>query len=582
MDEQSPMNELAKPVHRTRNIAILIGVVIGLVLSVAALILIDPFGWDLLGLGPRDKAAQAMPADILFYSHLDMMNLDCETLDPIARAFSENLDDETDCVLDTWVEEVDQSMQEGLGLSFEEDVEPWLGRDIGLGMREFSLGDYGELEQAQIIAAVESRNVKAADAFLEKLRNAIAEEIQEPIAEDIYEGVRLFSVDVESGLETPLVFGRSGDVMLFGLGSEIVQAAIDAQGGVSLGDKTQYLEVTRELLPEALLTFYVDMTQYLDVAAEMAKSVYGSDLALFSLEGMDAYQGSAGSLTIVDAGIQMDIVYILDEEKLTETQQAAMASMGQAPTMGASLPQSAYLYYAGRGLDLAWQKLRETLDQASSVEEVDEAMEIFASTFGFNPDKDLFPKLDGEWAFVVLPSSTGVLAEQLDVSLGFAFLAQTSDPQGLESTLSGLEIPPAEMGYVQLEPVESAEMTLYNLVQSFVGDSLLTFGTGKGHFLIGTSTQTLESLFEEGPSLAESERYRSVWREFPAGTAPVFYFDLEGIFGQIREGLDEFDRETFDEEIGQAFGAIQFFAVGVPPAPGDAIKVSMILFVDTE
>lgn len=582
MNEIHTENEIGQPAHRNRNLAILIGVVLGLVLSAVALVLIDPFGWDLLGLGPRDKAAQAMPPDVLFYGHVDMMNLDCEKLTVIARTFSEELDEETDCVLDTWFDEIEQSMQEDLDLSFKEDVQPWLGQNIGFGLREFSLTDYGDIDRAQAVLAVESRDAKKAEAFLERLRDALAEDAAEPIAEDVYKGVRLYSLDAEHELEADLVFGRSGDLVLFGAGAEIVQAAIDAQGGESLGDRTEFLDVTRELSPESIFTFYMDLAKYVDMTAEMAENLYGMDPSLFSVERLNAYRGSAGGLSIVDAGIQMDVVYIVNEEELPEAQRTLMASIRQATTMDDVLPQSTYLFYAGRSIDLAWQNLRETLDQAGSWEDVDESMELFASTFGFNPSTDLFPKLDGEWAFVITPSSNGVLAEQLDVSLGFAFLAQTSDPQGLESTLSGVEIPSAEMGFVQLDPVENPEMTLYNLVQPFVGDPLLTFGAGKGHFLLGSSEKLLESFFEEGPSLSGSERYRSVWREFPSGTVPVFYFDVEGMFGQIREGLDEFDREMFDEEIGQTLDAIQFFAVGVPPSQGDAIKVSMILFLDME
>jgi hypothetical protein len=582
MSELSPENESGEPVRRTRNIAILIGVVIGLILSAVALVLIDPFGWDLLGLGPRDKAAQAMPQDVLFYGHLDMMNLDCERLTAIARAFSEELDEETECVLDTWIDEIEQSVQEDIELSFEEDVQPWLGRNVGLGVRNFSLDTYGGVEDAQVILAVESRDAKKADDFLDLMKDSMTKDTQEPLAEDVYQGVRLFSVDVESDIENALVFGRSDDVLLFGSGAEVVQAAIDAQGGESLGDKTQYLDVTRELSPESIFTFYIDLAEYVDMAMGMAESLYGMDTSLLSFERMNAYQGSAGGLSIVEAGIQMDVVYILNEDELSEAQRSMMSSVGQAPTMDAMMPETTYLFYAGRGIDVAWQNLRDTLDQASSVEEVDESMELFASTFGFNPDTELFPKLDGEWTFVITPSSRGILADQLNVSLGFAFLAQTSDPQGLQSAFSDLEIPPSEMGFVQLEPVENSEMTLYNLVQPFVGDSILTFGAGEEHFLLGSSTQTLESFFEAGPSLAGSERYQSVWREFPTQTAPVIYLDVEGMLGQIREGMDEFDRQMFDEEIGQALGAVRFFAVGVPPSQGDAVKVSMILFVETE
>lgn len=582
MDEHITQEMLGKPSNRSRNLAIVIGVGVGLIIAAAALILIDPFGWDLLGLGPKDVAAQAMPPDLLFYAHLDMKNFDCEELNAVVFAFSDEAEQEGECVLDTWIEELDQSLQEELDLSYREDIEPWLGRNIGFGMREFSLGTFGELEQAHLILAVESRDADAAEAFLDRLLEAWSEDALEPYAEDVYQDVRLFSIQLDNPNDLPLVFGRSGDVILFGAGSEIVQAAIDAQASESLGDDQQYREITRELSPDSLVTFYIDLPRYVDMAANMAEGLYGMSPGMTSLDAVQAYGGTAGGISLAEVGIQMDVVYRLDRENLTEVQLTALDQVGQSPTMDAELPESTYLYYAGRRLDLAWQTLRSALEQTTSSEDIDESMEMFAGTFGFNPATELFPRLDGEWAFVLVPSSSGLIAEELDVLLGFAFLAQTSDVQGLQEILTDLQIPPSEMGFVGLEPADVDNMMLYNLVQPFVGGTVLTFGTGEGHFLLGSSAQTLQGLFEEGPSLASSPRYQGVWKAFPRGTAPVFYFDMQGLLGQIREGLDEFTRESFEEDVGQVLEPIQFLAVGVPPAKGETLKVSMIMFLDKE
>lgn len=582
MDEQGSQEVLGRPINRTRNLAIIIGVVVGLVIAAAALILIDPFGWNLFGLGPKDVAAQAMPPDLILYAHLDMMDFDCEELNAVVYAFSDEADQEAECVLDSWIDEVDQSLQEELNLSFKEDIEPWLGRNIGLGMREFTLGTFGDLEQAHVILAVESRDDDAAEAFLKRLLDAWSEDALEPYAEDVYKGVRLFSIQLGNADELPLVFGRSDDVLLFGAGPEIVQAAIDAQGSESLGDDPQYQEITRELAPESLVTFYMDLPRYMDMAAEVAEGFYGMNPEMFSLNSIQTFTSTAGGISLEDVGVQMDIVYRLDAEKLTPEQREVLDQIGQAPTMDAALPETTYLYYAGRRLDLAWQNLRSTLEQTTPSEDIDESMEMFASTIGFNPALDLFPRLDGEWAFVLVPSSSGLLAEELDVSIGFAFLAQSSDIQGLQESLTDLQIPPSEMSFMSLEPADVGNMMLYNLVQSFAGGTVLTFGTGEEHFLLGSSVETLKALFEEGPSLDASARYQRVWNAFPRGTTPVFYFDMEGLLGQIREGLDEFDRESFDEEVGQVLAPIQFLAVGMPPAKGETFKVSMILFITKE
>jgi len=89
------MNEefLAAPVednHRIRNITMLAGVSIGLIIAVAAFILLDPFGLNLFGRS-MELAAQAMPPDVVFYMGVDLRKLQSEDLDTIVWAFSEEL-----------------------------------------------------------------------------------------------------------------------------------------------------------------------------------------------------------------------------------------------------------------------------------------------------------------------------------------------------------------------------------------------------------------------------------------------------------------------------------------------------------
>jgi hypothetical protein len=57
--------------------------------------------------------------------------------------------------------------------------------------------------------------------------------------------------------------------------------------------------------------------------------------------------------------------------------------------------------------------------------------------------------------------------------------------------------------------------------------------------------------------------------------------DVQGLLGTVREGMDEFGRESFDEAV-RAFAPITYVAAGNLPADGDIRQGTMIIFVETD
>ena len=115
-----------------------------------------------------------------------------------------------------------------------------------------------------------------------------------------------------------------------------------------------------------------------------------------------------------------------------------------------------------------------------------------------------------------------------------------------------------------------------------IGESVLTFGMGEGYFLLGSSTSTLNELFTDKPSLADSERYNQVWQEFPSDMSPVTFVDIHGLSAAIEGVIPSTLQESLEQEIEGYANPIAYFAVAGTPMEDGVARATMILFIETE
>ncbi|HEY43496.1 MAG TPA: DUF3352 domain-containing protein, partial [Anaerolineae bacterium] len=486
--------------HRTRNIIILTGVGIGLILAIAAVILLDPFGLNLLGRG-MEIPAQAMPPEVVFYLGMDLRNLQSEDLDPIVWAFSEDLKQDQVSAIDRMNEELDKLFEDGLGMSFTEDVMPWVGGAIGFGLTDLEMDRYGGPEEVEFILAFEVRDKGAADEFLMKFKDRVAEESGEGFSEETYQAVTIHILDTQYEYEQ-IAFCRSDGLILFGQYESAFKGAIDAQSGESLADTLNFREVIGSLPPDRIVTMFINGEKYFNTFSDTFSWLYGTDLSDLYSETAGMMLDIAMGLSVADVGIRMDMAYKLDPEAISEETLEGFA-VGESRT-AQILPETTLLHIYSHRLDLVWQSM---IDAISAMEDADfeESMEMFELTFGFDINDDLFAKLDGEWAFALMPSSAGFLSEFLEVPIGFSLLAETSDPDGLLEVSEAFSSNAELQGLGEVEKSQDEWGTYFDLLDMYSGTVIFTYGVGDDLFVIGSSKDVLQSIFSDRPSLSESE-----------------------------------------------------------------------------
>jgi len=576
------MNEelLEAPVednHRIRNITMLAGVSIGLIIAVAAFILLDPFGLNLFGRS-MELAAQAMPPDVVFYMGVDLRKLQSEDLDTIVWAFSEELKRDQVSAIDKMEEEFDGILEDALGLSYTEDVKPWVGGAIGFGMTGLEMDMWADAEGAEIILAFEVRDNGRADSFLEKFKDRLAEESGEGFSEQTYQDVTIHILDTPHEYER-IAFCRSNDLILFSLRESALKGAIDAQRGESLGDSPEFREVIGNLPSDRIFTMFINGERYFNIFSETFSWMYGPDLSDLYNESTEMMSDIAMGLSIADVGIRMDMAYKINPEAISDEIPESFAE-GESRTANI-LPEDTLLHFYSYHLDLVWQSMIDAIS-AMEGEDFEESMEMIELTFGFDLGDDLFATLDGEWAIAMMPSSSGYLSEFFDVPIGFSLLAETSDPNGLMEVSEAFSTNAELQGLGEVEKWQDEHGTYYDLIDMFSGTAIFTYGVGDDLFVIATSKDVLEEIFNDRPSLSESEHYQRVWRSFPRDIAPMVYIDIQGFIANIRETMSPDEREYFDDEVGSSIKPLTFFAAGTTRPRNDLMRATMILFLETD
>jgi hypothetical protein len=376
-----------------------------------------------------------------------------------------------------------------------------------------------------------------------------------------------------------VAFGRSGNLVLVGSGTDQLRAAIDAQNeGLSLAESQVYRDLAAKLPRNRLLTIYLSGQQFQSLTAALPQPAAASQVNNLAAAN---FGEMAASISVVESGIRLDTATHYNPENLTEAQRLMLAAADQEHATASVLPANSLVYLSGFRLDQLWLAIREGMITNNGQQAFDESMESFAFAYGINPDTALFPLLDGEWAIALMPGADSILADRTELGLGAVVLAETSQQAALLSTLDTLSTFLQEQAVI-VERMESAGTTRYTVDAGLTDRPQLAFGLGaERYFFITTDTDGDDSLFAaDSEGLAGSGRYQDVWAAFPAETRPTLFIDLQGLFGTIRDGMEQDARENFNEAV-RSLEPITFVAAGNQPADGDIRQGALIIFVNT-
>ena len=542
----------------------LVGNSLGICLCLALFLLVDPFRLHLWGrlMGTYDAAATAMPPETSLYLGVNLLNLNQERIREIQQAFQDaargtylgddmnDMEDDFDEIQDDW------------GINVEEDVLPWIGQYAGFGVIDPSMDYYLEIETADWLLAIETRDKEAADAFLLKLTDGISDNNGFRFDEITYQDVLIYEYDTEE-----LALARSDDLVLIGNGTRVIENAIDTRQKESLVDAPYYQQIVGSLPRNRAVTFVLNPLFWQETSDFLAEELDTGSDSLFSNE----FAGLGFSWSLIDEGIQMDIVTAFDRAQIDETTSQLLEAMADRQLLTEHLPEDTVAYWQGNRLDLLWQAGTERIMDSVGRADFQESMAIFEEELGFDPEQDLFVELNGNWTIAIVPSHDSFYAQYADINLGGVWLAQGNNLETLARTAEDIADAMSEEGFF-INDIRRDDLLVYEATE----DEGFGFGTSEEFAFVGTSGRDIEQLYIHDGSLLDNEAHQQTWRAFPKGMTPLFYLNAAALLDALESSDD-----IYQEDL-PVWRPITAFAGATDLIGQDTVHHTLIVFIETE
>ena len=481
--------------------------------------------------------AASMPPDTDIYFSVDLLQLTGEdttgalvdTIRGVLGRLGEDVNDPADLIAD-----LDAELQASAGFDFSNDIRPWIGRTIGVGVLSGGWDPMDYTTTPDVLVAVEVRNDSEAIDFLESFRTAAAGE-GFVLIPTTYGDVDLLAW-TDAG--TDAAIGVSNGMLLAGT-TRAVQRGIDAQHGTSLADNPAFTEATESLPDKRLFTGWIDASFYRalydDLVAEVGDTASDVQLAQNYLDG---WKGASLAVTVTEVGVAFDTIVLLEDGQAPDYF-TEMLGTGSVPAL---LPTDTLAFVEYGSPAGIWSSVAASIMgvQPGYEEELDD----IAEEFGFHPIDDFVAYLDGALGVALMQSKDGLLAGETGYSIGLVGFVETSSPDPLRTSLASLNDVLAQEG-ILVSTTSVAGNEFYVFEED--GEEAVAYGVTDQRFVIGTSSNDLARIGAGGSNLTTNPAYEAAVDALPGNDYVVsFFVDVAGLVdvfraeGDVRVALEPF------------------------------------------
>jgi hypothetical protein len=453
------------------------------------------------------------------------------------------------------------------GLSWADDVQPWLGERaavgvIDLGGMDQTQGSDAKYRAPSFAIAVQTKDRTKSDAVLGTLLKQISKTSGATIETETYRGIPItyLKSDNASVPETGAV-STINDVIVLTFNRDQMKAAINAAlDGQNLATSANYKTVMSALPNPNAGAFYMDYNRYMDVLMQMTQSMQSSfDNITSNLdtaqaekfkemqaqqqtqmaqlrEMMKAMGGMGATLSYEPTGIRFDTAMQYDPAQMPADQRQ-MYESALTPASGkifASLPASAIM---AADFNLKGGFLNKVMNPdllatqfaslGVSKDEITAKLDEFQKLIGVNLQTDVIDLMNGDAGFALMTrdqQKSDAMSYSMPVEL--AVLLDSSDAGKLMGSFNKIV-----QGLSALSPrggvkVQSLSGLPYSAI--LIDDKpVLTYGVVDGRFVIGTDSNTLlgidnadqtslsnEATFKQATGLLPSNRLNTAYLNF--------------------------------------------------------------------
>lgn len=454
----------------------------------------------------------------------------------------------------------DEFLTETLSMTFEEDIAPWVGTEIGVAFTfdESFLDQFGELaggatpppleEAADIGDAywiVQSRDDAKLNEFVSNF-NAKYEADDGELTTTEHNGVTIYQMVLDeseftTGIEVAYAVIKSHLVITNA--PEGLPLMIDRTEEESLATLPAFQRI-KDTIPESAIAYaFYNGSFYQEFWASFTESmpagapIPGLEAAQ---ESIDALEAGGIALTVEESGLRFEIMTAMDLTVLSEETRLQLEDAQVAVgTDLASLVGEGAVLMANARLPQSFSE--QFMQSFATNPEALETLEAFESDTGINVEEDILRWLVGDFVLAMLPGSN----ETLPVS-GYLRLrseqpdaAKAGVDKLIEALLQGAPESPFEE-----QMIEGVE---WMVLPDPSGTALPFAGYAfvESDLIVALGTPAMTETGERGNALLESEIYRAATQGLPENNTGIFYLNIKDIVVLV----DDLAPEVMDSDI---------------------------------
>ena len=565
---------------RPRTPKILVGAVVA-VLFVAVVALAATALMNGAAQGQAEATAQVMPANTMLYFSLNTHTDKLPNFNVIADAWKDSK--EANMLASGLEVAFTQS-----GLNWEEDVQPWLGERVAVGIVDLGGMDKTQANSPQyrapfFVIAAQTKDHAKSNAFLTTLSTQLSKtSAKQTVQTESYRDIPLSYLASSGSTDNSVAWATVGDSIVLTLNPDNLKTIIDASlDGQNLSTSANYKTVMGSLPDQNAGALYMDFPAFMMGYMNMLTGVMNQTTTMLcelntkdssatptpacaklrqqadeqqqkmqaQMQQMNdmlqAIGGMGVAMTYEPAGIRFDMVAQYDPSKLPEKWQKYM-KLNQAAVSNhifGSVPASAILAANGNMQNAQWGIFLDPDYWAMSLsnlpgtskDEIANKLAEFQKLVGVDLKTDLLDLFNGEAAFVMLPKAEQTKSE-MGFSLPFQFAAMldSSDAAKATSNLDKLVQGVSALAGKDSVKWQSLSGLPYSVVLDPNGKPMLTYGVVDGRLVIGTDSNTLTEIdnADQAP-LSNNETFKQATGLLPGNRADTFFMNFTPLWNLV-------------------------------------------------
>jgi Protein of unknown function (DUF3352) len=495
----------------------------------------------------EDEAVDLVPADAAVYMNVFLnpsRNQKRAIRDLLAKFEEAPTPDET---TDELAKLIDEGLEE-VGLTFKEDIDPWLGRQIAFFASDFEAGS------PTAAALIETEDEAATRGVVDKLDDQGDVDPQTKT----YEGVEYnFYSEDEQG--DPFASGFVEDFWVVG-SEDGFKAVVDASEGESLADTEQFVDTTGLLSDDHLALFYFDAERLVNEAVATGDVTEDELRALEAFPGFTEQGPAAASLYVQDDGAVLELASSAPEDD------SLLRAVGESGLLS-DLPRNSWFAFGISGVGNLFTTTLESVAEGSAPEaDLEIFEEQFASETGLDLREDVLGWMEDAGVFV---EGTTMFEIQGGVVIESAAPEKSSeaiDVLGEYIAAQGAPVTPAEVDGVEGFSVEQEGMP--QPVYVLGGDRVV----------IAYGRDATERAISGTETLDDSEAFQSASNALGDDFTPSFFLDVSAVLGLV-EGLGASQEATYQQDVKPWVDPLSHVVYGTK-LDGDIIVGKLVIGVE--